>query len=246
MALFRRTAILGLILAGTCFAGIVTINFSGSITAGTSAISQFEILYAGSDGITTFNAFQPIYNTGTSDRSCPANTTCSLSGSVSGFVFSFSGNWSPTAYSDYTIVGWYDGGPGSGDISGFNVVSNPRVFVLDNGLDLSGTDFATAFPGFSENQISTHIKNGWTESGQAFTDGNTFAMDNRSSLPSVSIGGAAAAGTVWDFTNGVQNGSASIQASFESGAPEPGAAVMLLGGLGLLLAAGRRARQRLQ
>jgi hypothetical protein len=224
----------------------VTINFSGSITTGNGPVSQFEILYAGSDGTTSFDAFQPIYNTGTSDRSCPANSTCSLGGSASGFVFSF-GNWSPTAYSAYTIVGWYDGGPASGDISGFNVVGNPQVFVVAaNGVDLSGTDFATAFPGFNENQISTHILNGWTESGQAFTDGNTFVSHNLSSLPSGSVGGAAAAGTVWDFTTGVQNGSASVQASFDSGVPEPGAAALVLGGLGLLVAAGRRGRQPLQ
>jgi hypothetical protein len=218
----------------------VTIDFSGSITTGASPISQFEILYAGSDGTTPFQAFQPIYNTGTSDRSCPANSTCSLSGSVSGFVFSF-GSWSPTAYSAYTIVGWYDGGPGPGDVSGFNVVSNPRVFVLAaNGPSFLSTDFPTAFPGFDENHISTHILNGWTESFAAHTDGTTFVMDNLSNLPSVSIGGAAAAGTVWDFTNGVSNGSASLQASFPSGVPEPGTTALLLGGLGLLAAAGRR------
>src|SRR3569832_653621 len=76
-ALSRLAGLLS-IATVTCIAGSITIDFTGSITAGSSPLSRFEILYYGTDGTNALAGFQPIYNAGTSNRFCGANATCSI------------------------------------------------------------------------------------------------------------------------------------------------------------------------
>jgi hypothetical protein len=228
----------GALLAGFCAAGPVTLNFTGSITAGSQDLSKFELLYYGSDGTDEIRGFQPVFNAGTSNRFCAANATCSIEATITGFVAS--DTWAPTTASAYTIVGWYGAGP---TIVGFTVIDNPSVFVLTkSGIDFAGGDFVSAF-GIDENRFSTHMIS-WSDV-TAFPDGTGFVANNAAYLPGITLGGAGSAGSLWDFSNGVQNGSASIQGAIAGAAvPEPATTFLFLGGIAAIAVRRRVMRAR--
>ena len=243
---------LGLLWPGNGMAVPLTIVFNGTVSPGSEPVSNFELLYYASDPNPVFVIPQNRFGFIPLAGSCAGNATCGLSGSM---TFDVPLGWSPTT-SKYTILGYYDGGPGPGDVgtppgpfSFAHVFSNPRVFVLTDPGFLGGGVFESLYqPVFlSETTISTHIYNGWTDPypAAAASDAATFMSLNLADFPNVALDGSFGLGTIWDYSGGLVNGSASFEAHIQSDevVPEPSTVVLLSGGLGLLTLAIHRRRR---
>ena len=215
----------------------ITIDFSGTVSPGASPISNFELLYYGVDPSQGPFGWQATGYTSMSGT-CAANSTCAVSASL---TLNVPLGWSPFT-SVYTIFGYYGGGPSGADIDFVDfpnpvVISNPDVFLVTNNSFPGSSDTFDNLYHASELAMSTHIYNGWTDPG-SYTDAvefftyPTFPNPPQSSyFPSVTLGGSAAPGTIYDYSNGTANGSASIQASIVGATPEPATVGLLAAGL---------------
>ena len=228
---------LSLLLAAACLAGtlpISHISLTGTIAPTVSDVSNMQLLYLESDGISTFQT-STFLNT-----SCAAGNSCAISASID-----LTTNPSFVATSAfYTILGFYAGGPGLGDVNTVHpfpgltittVVQNPKVFIVtDPAFNGNAGDFQTLYgsafsPIFNiENFLSTDLYN-----HQAINIGPSFLTSNLDKVPAVALGGAAATGTVYDYSNGVSNGTVTLEAT--TATPEP-AGTSLAGGLLVALA----------
>jgi hypothetical protein len=218
------------------------LNIDAEVTTGLSPISNIGIIYAGSDGITAFTSIMQASPT----NSCAASSSCTISGSSEKLL---PDNWLPSLYSVYTLIGFYDGGPDPGDVTGplFNwtVNSNPKVFVLaDNGVNLTGEVFEDAFDGATELQVATDVYNAYFAGHR--DNVQNLVLQNTSSFPSAAFSSVnttfgtaiGSSGTLYNFTNGAQNGSAEILISLQNTAaavPEPSTWMLLGGALALLV-----------
>jgi MYXO-CTERM domain-containing protein len=229
---FRRLAGLFLLAGAPCFGTVLfELNISGTIHNGTSPLSNIGMIYAGSDGTTTLSR---IVQNLTGD--CAASADCALYGS---FEAPLPEGWLPTVYSVFSVVALHDGGPVEGvDTTGslFNqtVTQNPLVSVMvDSSVNLAGVSWETAFPGISELDVSSDIFNfflgGHQANVKALAEQNTasFAPMAFTAINTGFGSGIGASGTIYNFTNGVANGTVEANVSLvdpsNTGVPEPAA-----------------------
>ncbi|MGA2268558.1 MAG: hypothetical protein ABSH44_08830 [Bryobacteraceae bacterium] len=231
-----------LLLTAPCFANLIEISFSGTVTTGASPISNMGFVYYGTDGTNTFLKVMQIFT------SCDASSMCSVSASAEEFL---PGGWSPSLDSVYSIVGFHDGGPGPGDVSGpffdWTVNQNPLVFIVaNNSASLAGTDFNADFGSVTELGVASDIYDAFLH--LHYSNVLSLLQNNTGTFPSATFSGGSysvvgTVGTIYDFTGGTPNGSANIQVTYQdlsAPTPEPSTAGLLAGALVLLVAAGHK------
>lgn len=202
-----------------------TITLSGTLSPTVKDLQYKELIFRLSDGTTTINGYGALNGT------CLAGHTCSFSDDV---AYTSPAGFAPTSI-EYTIMGFYGNpsdpnyGPQGGDVScnfGFcNVSGNPDIFALtDMPAGTSFNDFWASIGGGMglgpEYNVAGTFYNGHLLSGDIIPAG-AYAH-----FVSSLLGGSLSSGNIMDFTDGVLNGSASINAyssmDVETGVPEPG------------------------
>lgn len=249
-----------LALTASAYGDSVTINFGLTPgTAAVSNLWGVWVEQMGPPGSTYYLApVSPINLMG--NASCAVNQTCNFSITTQENPTGFNElNTNPDALY-FGIFGWYGGGPSGGDIvaaSGFTqagIQSNPDVFVATS-AGLGGVAFDSAFSATGSSQydssfttpqgsdledyMSTWLYNLANGSSQGpffspFADYNAmegFALNNLSNLIQVPLGGGQVTAQGYDFTNGVANGTITLEVP---SAPEPRTWLLLAGGLGCL------------
>ncbi len=227
---------LGILVLAAAFGGLaprshagtlINFTFSGTVSPSSADIGQMELVWTGSDGTPpgSYGELLPLNVT------CQAGDTCPISATVNLAIPN--NNWTPSDYSVYAILGWYGGGP---TVQNGQVVGSPDVFVVTNaGFAGAGGTFDQLFGvnGETEVGISNDILNSWVNSqydAQQIVDyacpfpACNPAINHIADWVAIDLNGPPSQGAIWDYSNGVENGSSSIEET--TGVPEPASLVL--------------------
>jgi hypothetical protein len=194
-------------------ANSLEITFSGSFTGIDPAkdLSNMVLVYEGYDGAAYYTYAGQVFITGSTF--CHVNCSFGATGESDVPV-----GWTPTAYSQFTVMGLYNGG-GLFIATGSSFDGTNTTFDADLGLS----------PGEAQLVSDAAFFIPWGHGSSV--DAIAVLESNLGLMPSVTLGSNPVLGSsnIWDFTAGGQNGTFGLTAV--TATPEPGGVGLLALGL---------------